>query len=86
MTARMLYFVATDRLASNENGNGEAAEAGADNLYEWHEEVATHTVITTFHHEVAGTKQQIAETNLTGVATPTEDRTQGLPGERRARV
>jgi hypothetical protein len=42
------YFVATGKLASDSNGNGEAAESGADNLYEWHEETATHTVVTTF--------------------------------------
>ncbi len=32
-----VYFVATDELASNENGNEEAAQAGADNLYLWHD-------------------------------------------------
>lgn len=32
-----VYFVATDELANNENGDGEAAEVGADNLYEWHD-------------------------------------------------
>ena len=30
-----VYFVATAKLAGDKNGNGEAAEAGADNLYEW---------------------------------------------------
>lgn len=30
-----VYFVATGILASNKNGNEEAAENGADNLYEW---------------------------------------------------
>jgi hypothetical protein len=34
-----VYFVATnDELARNKNGNQEGAEAGADNLYEWHED------------------------------------------------
>jgi hypothetical protein len=49
-----LYFVATGKLASNENGNGEAAESSADNLYEWHEEIATHTVATTFIARLLG--------------------------------
>ncbi len=35
------YFVATARLASDKNGNGEEAETGADNLYEWHEDTTT---------------------------------------------
>jgi hypothetical protein len=40
-----VYFVATDaKLAKNENGNKESAEAGADNLYEWHENHATEIV------------------------------------------
>ena len=30
------YFVAAGMLADNENGNKEKAEAGEDNLYEWH--------------------------------------------------
>jgi hypothetical protein len=33
-----VYFVAPGELASNENGNGEKAEKGAANLYEWHED------------------------------------------------
>lgn len=48
------YFVATAKLANDSNGNGEAAEAGADNLYEWHEEAATHTVLTTFIAKLLG--------------------------------
>lgn len=35
-----VYFVATGKLASNENGDEEAAEVGADNLYEWHDPAA----------------------------------------------
>jgi hypothetical protein len=31
------YFVATEALASNENGNQEKAQAGKANLYEWHD-------------------------------------------------
>jgi hypothetical protein len=31
------YYVATEVLAGNENGNGEQAEAEAGNLYEWHD-------------------------------------------------
>jgi hypothetical protein len=49
-----VYFVATAELADNKNGNGEAAEEGADNLYEWHEEVATHTATTTFIAKLLG--------------------------------
>jgi hypothetical protein len=49
-----IYFVATGKLASNKNGNEEEAEAGADNLYEWHEETATHTVGTTFIARLLG--------------------------------
>jgi len=49
-----VYFVATAKLAGDKNGNGEAAEAGADNLYEWHEEVTTHTVGTTFIARLLG--------------------------------
>ncbi len=48
------YFVATAKLAGNRNGNGEEAEAGADNLYEWHEDIATHTVTTTFIARLLG--------------------------------
>jgi hypothetical protein len=48
------YFVATGKLASDRNSNGEEAEAGADNLYEWHEEVATHTVGTIFIARLLG--------------------------------
>ncbi len=51
---RYLYFVATAKLASNRNGNGEEAEAGADNLYEWHEEPASHAVATTFIARLLG--------------------------------
>jgi len=36
-----VYFVATGRLASNENANTEKAEAGKDNLYLLHEGVTT---------------------------------------------
>ena len=32
-----VYFVATEALASNENGNDEKAQAGKANLYEWHD-------------------------------------------------
>jgi hypothetical protein len=49
-----VYFVATGKLASNENGNREEAEEGADNLYEWHEEAATHSVGTTFIARLLG--------------------------------
>jgi len=49
-----VYFVATGKLASNKNGNGEGAESGADNLYEWHEEVETHTLATTFIARLLG--------------------------------
>ena len=52
--ASYIYFVATGKLASNRNGNEEEAEAGADNLYEWHEETATHTVGTTFIARLLG--------------------------------
>jgi hypothetical protein len=31
------YFVAHGVLAANQNANGESAEAGADNLYRWHQ-------------------------------------------------
>jgi hypothetical protein len=48
------YFVATGKLASNTNGNEQGAEAGADNLYEWHEDTATHTVATTFIARLLG--------------------------------
>jgi hypothetical protein len=37
-----VYFVGMAKLASNSNGNEEEAESGADNLYEWHEDTATH--------------------------------------------
>jgi hypothetical protein len=43
-----LYFVATAKLADDTNGNGEAAQAGADNLYLWHEEAAARAAGTTF--------------------------------------
>ncbi len=49
-----VYFVGSGKLASNENGNGEEAEEGADNLYEWHEEAGTHTVATTFVARLLG--------------------------------
>ncbi len=49
-----VYFVGTGRLASNSNGNGEEAESGADNLYEWHEDAASHTVTTTFIARLLG--------------------------------
>ena len=49
------YFVAKARLTSDRNGNGEEAETGADNLYEWHEDAATHTVTTTFVAKLLGT-------------------------------
>jgi hypothetical protein len=52
--ASYIYFVATGKLASNRNGNEEEAEAGADNLYELHEETATHTVGTTFIARLLG--------------------------------
>ena len=49
-----VYFVATGKLADNRIGHGEEAEDGADNLYEWHEEAATHTVTTTFIARLLG--------------------------------
>jgi hypothetical protein len=49
-----LYFVATGKLANDSNGNGEEPESGADNLYEWHEEVATHRVGTIFIAKLLG--------------------------------
>ena len=49
-----VYFVATGKIAGDKNGNGEEAEEGADNLYEWHEVVATHTVTTTFVARLLG--------------------------------
>jgi hypothetical protein len=36
-----VYFVATEVLAGNENGNKETAEAGKRNLYEWHDGAGT---------------------------------------------
>jgi hypothetical protein len=42
------YFVATGVLSANQNGNGEEATKGAPNLYEWHEDLTSHTVATTF--------------------------------------
>jgi hypothetical protein len=39
-----IYFVATDVLATNENGNGERAAAGEDNLYHLHQLGAETTV------------------------------------------
>ena len=42
-----VYFVAEGELASNGNGNGEEAKAGADNLYLWHEG-AGGSAVTTF--------------------------------------
>jgi hypothetical protein len=42
------YFVATAKLAVNRDGKGEQAEDGSDNLYEWHEDTASHTFTTTF--------------------------------------
>lgn len=49
-----VYFVATGKLAGDRNGNGEEAENGAANLYEWHEGIATHTVTTTFIARLLG--------------------------------
>ena len=49
-----VYFVATGKLADNRIGHGEEAEYGADNLYEWHEEAATHTVTATFIARLLG--------------------------------
>jgi hypothetical protein len=48
------YFVATSKLAYNQNGNGEEAETGSDNFYEWHEELATHAATTTFIARLLG--------------------------------
>lgn len=42
------YFVATGILSANQNGNGEEAMKGAPNLYQWHEDLTTHTVVTMF--------------------------------------
>ena len=49
-----VYFVGTAKLTSNKNGNSEEAEEGADNLYEWHEDTATHTATTTFIARLLG--------------------------------
>ncbi len=49
-----VYFVATAELADDRNGNGEEAESGADNLYEWHEETNTHRIATTFIARLLG--------------------------------
>lgn len=48
-----VYFVAAGDLASNTNGNGEQAEAGADNLYEWHDPTSG-SIETTFIAELLG--------------------------------
>jgi hypothetical protein len=56
-----VYFVATGKLASNRNGNGEAVEAGTDNLYEWHEEVATHTAATNFIARLLGPNPELPQ-------------------------
>lgn len=42
------YFGAAGVLATNENGTGEKATKGLSNLYEWHEDLATHTAAITF--------------------------------------
>jgi hypothetical protein len=42
------YFVANGKLAANQNANREEATKGAPNLYVWHEDPPTHTVVTTF--------------------------------------
>ncbi len=52
------YFVATGKLASDRNGNGEEAEEGADNLYEWHEDAVTGTVSTKFIAKLLGPNSQ----------------------------
>jgi hypothetical protein len=56
-----LYFVATAKLASNKDGNGEAAETGADNLYQWHEQAATHAVGTTFIARLLGPNAELPQ-------------------------
>jgi hypothetical protein len=55
-----VYFVATGKLAGNANGNGEAADEGADNLYEWHEETGTHTVGTIFIARLLGSNSGVS--------------------------
>ena len=56
-----VYFGATGKLASNTNGNGEEAESGADNLYEWHEDTATHIVGTTFIARLLGPNPELPQ-------------------------
>lgn len=55
-----VYFVAPSKVASNRNGNGEEAESGANNLYEWHEEAATHTVDTIFIARLLGSNSGVS--------------------------
>jgi hypothetical protein len=49
-----VYFIGTGKLTSSKNGDGEEAEAGVDNLYEWHEQATSHTVATTFIAKLLG--------------------------------
>jgi hypothetical protein len=56
-----VYFVATNpELGENENGNGEVAEAGADNLYAWHDAPASHKPSTTFIATLVGPNAKAA--------------------------
>ena len=70
------YFVATDVLADNENGNEEKAKTGKANLYEWHDGE------TTF---IARLEQKGNMMNTTGVIFIALIPVSRLPQERRAR-
>jgi hypothetical protein len=83
-----LYFVATAKLASDRNGNREEAESGADNLYEWHEEVATHTVATIFIAKLLGPNsgEKRDESDWRGYDEGVSERSGPSGGEKSSRV
>jgi hypothetical protein len=83
-----VYFVATGKLASDKNGNGEEAEAGADNLYEWHEQATTHSVGTTFIARLLGPNPELPqdESNWRGYDAGASEGGGPSGGEKSSRV
>jgi hypothetical protein len=82
------YFVATGKLANDKNGNGEEAESGADNLYEWHEETATHTAGTIFIARLLGSNPGVSldEADWRGYDKGASERSGPSGGEKSSRV
>jgi hypothetical protein len=82
-----VYFVAEGKLASNENGNEEVAETGADNLYLWHEGVDG-PAVTTFIAGLLGSNAGLTqdEFDWRGYYEGTSENSGASGGEKSSRV